>query len=101
MLAEVKAQVNKMGESFYEKEGQKSLAAPMDGDWKQAGSEDKCATIYGDELMWATGDIVKLHLASKGHQAAFSNSAGGLVTMKLNLDDPERPLMVFEGGDLW
>jgi hypothetical protein len=93
-----------VGESFYEdkeKGGLQSLAAPLDGDWKQAGSEERCATIYGTDMIWATGDVVKLQISSKGTQAAFSNAAGGLVTMKLNTDDPGRPILVFDGGDIW
>eukprot|EP00746_Dinoflagellata_sp_MGD_P160830 gnl/MRDRNA2_/MRDRNA2_87758_c0_seq1.p1 gnl/MRDRNA2_/MRDRNA2_87758_c0~~gnl/MRDRNA2_/MRDRNA2_87758_c0_seq1.p1 ORF type:complete len:973 (+),score=197.50 gnl/MRDRNA2_/MRDRNA2_87758_c0_seq1:148-3066(+) len=104
MLADVAEQVSKVegGEAFYEKEGiKRSKESPMDGDWKQQGTEEKCATIYGADMFWASGEPVQLTLASNGTSAAFTNAGGGLVHFKLNTEDPERPIIVFDQGDIW
>jgi len=91
----------KVGEAAYEKEGLKNFDSPMDGDWQQAGTEDKCATIYGTDIIWVTGDVTKLELNSKGTEAAFTNTVGGVVTLKLDTQDPARPILIFSGGDIW
>lgn len=103
MLASVQDQVMKVGEANFQKEGEKlkAIVSPLDGDWQRAAEEGRCATIYGTDLFWASGDVIKLEIDSKGTEAAFSNGAGGVVKFKLNTEDPDDPKLVFDGGDMW
>jgi hypothetical protein len=103
MLDAVQDQVLKVGEAVYDKSGvdAKILEAPMDGSWMRPDEGLPCATIYGTDLVWMSGEMVKLELNSKGTEAAFTNALGTIVTFKLDRQDPERPILIFAGGDIW
>merc|ERR1712046_79845 len=68
---------------------------------QQAGTEEKCATIYGTDLIWVTGDVVKLEMSKAKTEASFTNHSGTVVSMKLDAQDPDRPILIFGGGDIW
>jgi len=101
MLASVQDHVMAKGEAEFEATGERNIDNPMDGDWQKAGEEVLCATIYGSSLIWATGDTIPLELNAKGTEAGFKTAAGNFVTMKLDAQDPERPILIFAGGDIW